>query len=337
MTEKIRWAVLGNAAIARKCMLPAIAKSRNGRIRLLGTRRPDQAKKLCRMHGIEKAVGDYNAVLNDPDVDAVYLPLPNHMHHTWTLKALAAGKHVLCEKPLACNASQAEEMARAAQAAGRVLMEAFMYRFHPRSRQIKTRVVRGDIGRPHLIRSAFTFHISSEVLDNCADARLMPDAGGGALLDVGCYGVSTARWLLDSEPQSVQAMAVRHANGVDLLFVGLLAFEGEAMATIEAGFVTALQQTFSIVGSRGAIELPHNAFIPWEANAEYVLRQVDQASGEVVRVDGADEYLLMVEHFGDVVLGHSLPAMPPAESVRNLRVLDALAQAAQTGRTVELQ
>ncbi len=136
MAEPIRWGVLGNATIARKCVLPAIVRSYNGRLHVLGTRRPDEAEKLACRHDIAKVVEGYEAVLKDPDVHAVYIPLPNHLHLPWALKAMEAGKHVLCEKPLACSARQAVEMADAARQSDQVLMEALMYRFHPRSRQI---------------------------------------------------------------------------------------------------------------------------------------------------------------------------------------------------------
>ena len=153
MTDRIRWGVLGNATIARKCVIGAIQKSRNGSVHALGTRSPADAAEVAAENGIGNVYDGYDAVLADPAVDAVYVPLPNHMHLPWTLKALSAGKHVLCEKPLACNAEEAREMAARAKETGLLLMEAFMYRFHPRSRRIKQKIDQGVIGKPNQIEA----------------------------------------------------------------------------------------------------------------------------------------------------------------------------------------
>ena len=336
MAEPIRWGVLGNATIARKCVLPAIVRSYNGRLHVLGTRRPDKAEKLACRHDIAKVVEGYEAVLKDPDVQAVYIPLPNHLHLPWALKAMEAGKHVLCEKPLACSARQAVEMADAARQSNRVLMEALMYRFHPRSRQIKQMVAGGAIGNPRLVRVSFTFSMDPETLKSGDNIRLKREMGGGALLDVGCYGVSTAAWLLDATPHTVHGMAQWHSTGVDTAFAGTLAFDTGALATIEAGFDCALQQTFSMVGTKGSIELPHNAFIPWEREACYTVRGREDEVGTIHRVAGADEYRLMIEHFGDVVAGISKPEITLVESIENMRVLDALCESARRGQRVTL-
>jgi len=334
MNDAIRWGVLGNATIARKCVLPAIRKSSNGHTRMLASRRPAQTVEQIDATESGKVVNDYQAVIDDPDVDAVYIPLPNHLHHPWTIKALNAGKHVLCEKPLACNAAQAREMAEAALENERHLMEAFMYRFHPRTLRIKQLVERGEIGPVRLIHTAFTFHMDDALIASGDNVRLHPETGGGALLDVGCYAVGTARWLMGREPLKVQAQMIRHETGVDLLCTGLLDFGGEALSTFEVGFISALQQTYRVVGDRGAIELPHNAYIPWEADAEYLLRGVDDEQGSIMRISGADEYQLMIEHFANVILGHAPPLYTPEESVANMRVLDALAEAAARGCAV---
>jgi predicted dehydrogenase len=334
MGAEIQWGILGHATIARKCVIGAIGKSRNGTLRALASRTPESARDTAARHGIPKLYDRYDAVLEDPDVTAVYIPLPNHLHHPWTLRALAAGKHVLCEKPLACNAREAREMAAAARDADRFLMEAFMYRFHPRSRQIKTLVDQGAIGAPRLVRAAFCYAMADDLLAGGANARLKPEMGGGALLDVGCYGVSVARWLMDAEPVRVQAQAAYHPGGVDCHLAATLDFGAQRLAVVEASFIAALQQTFSVVGTQGAIDLPHDAFIPWEKDAVFFLRGRDEEAGTRHQVKGADEYQLMVEHFADVALGHAPPAYMPAESIANMCALDALAAAARSGRRI---
>jgi predicted dehydrogenase len=317
--------------------MPAIGRSANGVLRALGTRRPEEARELVREHEIQRLYEGYAPALRDPEVDAVYIPLPNHLHHPWTLKALQAGKHVLCEKPLACTASQAREMAAAARDSGCVLMEALMYRFHPRSERVKRLVEEGAVGRPRLVRAAFCFAMEPEMLERGENCRLKPDTGGGALLDVGCYGVSVARWLLGSEPSAVQAQALYHdRTGVDVHLTASLRFGRDALATVEASFCAGLQQTYSVIGAEGAIELPHDAFIPWEKEALFSLRGRNQEKGEVLHVSGTDEYQRMVEHFADRVLAGRETILPPEDSVANTDVLDALAEAARHGRSVRI-
>ncbi len=336
MAETVKWGVLGNAEIARVCVIPAMQKSRNGKVHALGTRSPERARQVVAENNIARVYGDYDDLLSDPEVDAVYIPLPNHLHHPWTLRALRAGKHVLCEKPLACDAREAQEMVKVAADTGLLLMEGIMYRFHPRSQRIKEMAANGSIGTVCLVRSAFCYPMDKELLESGQNARLKPDMGGGALLDVGCYSVSVARWFLDAEPTQLQAQAVYHPAGVDVHVVGSLQFSGNGLATLEASFISALQQTYTIIGADGAIELPHDAFIPWEKDAIFTVRRKDQEVGEQHVTPGADEYELMVEHFADAVLGKATLALTPEESVRNMRVLDALAEAAKTGKTIKL-
>jgi predicted dehydrogenase len=336
VTDKIRWGVLGSATVARRCVIPAIRKSRNGLVRALATRRPADADRVAAENHIGYVYDRYETLLEDPAIDAVYIPLPNHLHLPWTLKALSAGKHVLCEKPIACTAQEAHEMEVAAGRGHLVLMEALMYRFHPRSREIKQLVSDGRIGQPCLVRSAFCFHMAKEILEAGDNVRLRADRGGGALLDVGCYSVSVARWMMGAEPTQVQAQAIYHDTGVDVQVVGTLKFPGGGLATLEASFISALQQTFSIVGAAGAIDLPHDAFIPWLRDAEYILRGQNQETGSKHVVPGADEYQLMVEHFGDAVLGKSELNFSFEDSIANMKVLDALAQSALSGDTVKL-
>jgi len=337
MSDLVRWGTLGNALIARKCVLPAMARSRNGEAYALATRSPRAAGALAGEHRIRRLYGRYEDLLADPDVDAVYIPLPNHLHLPWTLKALEAGKHVLCEKPLARNAEEAREMVRAAERKGRLLMEGFMYRFHPRGRMVRDLVRQGSLGAVRWVRSAFCFPMAEEMLATGANARLDPGQGGGALLDVGCYGVSVARWLAGEEPQAVQAQAVYHAGGVDVHLAGSLKFPGGCLAVVEAGFVSALQQTYCVVGTEGSVELPHDAFIPWEKDTVFTVRGKDEETGRTRSVAGADEYRLMVEHFADAVLGRAPLEFHPRDSVANMRVLDGLAQAARSGETVILK
>lgn len=336
MAEKLNWGVMGNANIARVCVIPAIQKSRNGVVRALASRTPDKAAEVVQKNHIDQLYDDYNDLIDDSAIEAIYIPLPNHLHCRWSLAALSAGKHVLCEKPLACNAGEAKEMMMAAQQADRLLMEAFMYRFHPRSREVHRLVQSGRIGPARLVRSAFCYRMAEPDYENPDNARLRKDMGGGALLDVGCYGVSIARWLLNAEPIRVQCHADYHPGGIDVHTAGILTFEGHRFATVEASMIAGLQQTYSVVGENGVIDLPHDAFVPWEKDALYTLRENDADSAAPTVVPGADEYQLMVEHFADAVRAGGPLEFSTKDSIDNMYVLDALAEAARTGRSVAL-
>jgi predicted dehydrogenase len=328
-TSKLRWGILGNATIGRVCVVPAIAKSRNGTVHAVASRSLDRARALTDLHGGTPVEG-YDALLADPEIDAVYIPLPNHLHRDWTLRALAAGKHVLVEKPFALNAKEAREMVAAARSADRVLMEAFMYRFHPRSIEIKRRVAAGELGKIGSLRAAFSYPTTR---DGGNERLFSAEMGGGSLWDVGCYGVSVARWLLDAEPIAVTANALV-IDGVDHNFSGALRFANGAIATVESGFCSALQQTYAVFGDKAAIELPHDAFIPWEKQATFQVRDFSAEVGETVVIDGADEYQLMVEGFAESVWrGGGFSA---DDSIRQMATLDALKRAYETGKTIFL-
>lgn len=329
----VRWGVLGTAQIARACVIPAILKAENSALHAVASRDRRKAEALLENHQSGRAYAGYEALLADPQVEAIYIPLPNHLHRQWTLRALEAGKHVLVEKPISMSAGEAEEMADAARRHERLLMEGFMYRFHPRSLQIRQLVREGALGHIGLIRSAFTFPVQR---DGSNERLFSMEMGGGSLWDVGCYGVSLARWLLAEEPISACGQAVYGESGVDLSFVGTLRFASGALASIESAFTSALQQTYAVLGDLGAIELPHDAFIPWEQATTFVHRRAEEESGQVIEVGGADEYQRMIEHFADAVTGAAPLAYAPEDSVAQMRVMDALARSAQRGERVTL-
>jgi predicted dehydrogenase len=334
--KRLRWGVIGTANIGRAAVIPALQRSGNGELVAVASRDDEKASAFAAQEGIPRSYGSYEALLAAEDIEAVYIPLPNSLHREWTIKAAEAGKHILCEKPLALNAAECDEMASAAEQHDVVLMEAFMYRFHPRSQRIKQLVAEGRIGAPCLVRSTFCFRMGEMDRASEKNVRLKPEMGGGALLDVGCYSVSVARWFLGSEPTQVQAQAVYHPGGVDMHIVGTLGFADTALATFEASFISALQQTYSIAGADGVIELPHNAFVPWENDAAFFIRGQDEEVGQQHVIPGADEYQLMVAHFADVVRGNTDLMVPLSDSIGNMRVLDALAQAARTGETIKI-
>lgn len=321
--QVVRWGILGTARIARIEVIPAIQQSRNGAVAAIASRDAVRAAVVAQVYGIPRIYGSYAELLDDPAVDAVYIALPNHLHAEWTMRALQAGKHVLCEKPLAMHAEQSRAMVAVAREHGRHLMEAFMYRFHPRMQQIAGLVQQGALGHLLIARIAFTLRSLPP-----EDFRLDPAMGGGALLDVGGYGVNLARWLFGSEPESVYAYAVYGETGIDLTTVGVLRFPGGRIATLEASFATAHQQAVSLIGTSGTIELPHDTFAPGGDAVQYMWRGATERVGEQVMVPAANQYQLMAEHFADAVLGNGELAYPPEDSICTMRVLDALARAA---------
>lgn len=281
--------------------MPAIVASRNGELVSIASRDPERAGHLAKKHGVARVAADYDAVLSDRDVDAVYIPLTNDVHLKWTLRALAAGKHVLCEKPLAMNAAEAEEMAAAARASGLCLMEAFMYRFHPRTREFVERLLAE--GPPSQVEAKFGF-----TMNHPGDFRFVPELGGGALFDVGCYTVNIVRWLL-GEPVTVTGEAhVDPETRVDMTASGLLQFPGGASASVWCSFESPEEQVLTAVTAKGTLTLPK----PFGA-----------------RFNADDPYLLMVESFGDSVAGDGKVAIPPEDSVANMRVLDRIREAAR--------
>jgi D-xylose 1-dehydrogenase (NADP+, D-xylono-1,5-lactone-forming) len=290
----VRWGVLGAADIARKAVLPAIAASSNGELVALGSRSAERARTLLEPYPGAEVVDTYDAVLARSDLDAIYIPLPNGLHREWTLRALATGKHVLCEKPLAVTAAEAEEMAAAAERSGLLLMEAFMYRFHPATREFVD-----GLRAPLHVQSSFGFTVRDP-----ADIRLDGTIGGGALLDVGCYTVSVARWIL-GEPINVMASA-RMGHGVDMTVTAVLTFREGETASVWASFESPEVQDLTVV-ARDGMHQRARPFSSWR--------------------DPHDPYQLMVESFGDSIL-HGRPVeIPLSESVANMRALDRIRQA----------
>ncbi len=289
--------MLGAADIARGAVLPAIATSRNGEVAAVASRAPQRARELIAPYAGARALDSYEAVLAAPDVDAVYIPLVNSLHCEWSVRALEAGKHVLCEKPLATNADEAEKMAAAADRTDRRLMEAFMYRFLPDMRAFVEQV-----RDPIHVMASFGF-----TLRDMSNYRLKAELGGGALLDVGCYVVSVSRWLL-GEPVSVTARA-RTEHGVDMTVAALLEFPAGTTASIFASFEAPEEQELRVI-------------------TEHHLRERHRPFGSPH--EPHNPYQLMVESFGESVLRGAPVAIPPQESVANMRVLDRIREAASS-------
>ncbi|MEW6225979.1 MAG: Gfo/Idh/MocA family oxidoreductase [Chloroflexota bacterium] len=321
--RRIRWGVLSTAGIATGKVIPGLHKSANGEVLAIASRDEGRARDAASAMGIPRAYGSYEALLADPDVDAVYIPLPNHLHAPWTIAAARAGKHVLCEKPLAMTAQVAQEMVDAAAAAGVLLMEAFMYRLHPSWEAAREMVASGRIGRLRAVDSWFSYFN-----DDPANIRNIREAGGGALFDIGCYSVNLSRMLFGAEPDRVGAVVVRDpASGVDVLTSGVLGF-GDGTATFTCSTRTEPDQRVDIYGTDGrvSIEIPFN-IPPDRPTRISVIAGGDPPvapAAEVLTFETADPYTVEAERFAAAILGGTPVPTPPEDAVANLRVIERL-------------
>ncbi len=322
--RRLRWGILGTANIGRVAVIPAIQASRNGQVVAVGSRDETRAGAFAEAAGIPRSHGSYQGLVDDPDVEAIYLPLPNSLHREWTIRTAERGKHVLCEKPLALSAAEAAEMERATAANGVKLMEAFMYRFHPRTERLVEMVRGGPVGQLRRIRSAFTFRLTRP--DNI---RLDPALGGGALMDVGCYCVNVSRTIAGAKPEEVQAWAVWGPTGVDLELAGALRFPGGVVAQFDCALSMERREWCEVAGTDGALRI-EAAFLPGTADA-----MIEERRGRAPTVEhwvtGADEYRHMVEDFADAVLHDRPVRFPPSEAAANMRVIEALYRSARNG------
>ncbi len=332
MADPFRWGILGTGNIARQFAAGG-APARRGAVAAVASRAAETAEAFAQAYGVPRSYGSYDALLRDGDVDAVYVSLPNSMHHEWTIRALRAGKHVLCEKPLAASAAEAEEMFDVAARAGRVLVEAFMYRSHPLTHAFLDAVRGGEIGQLKLIRTSFCFR-TTKVTGNI---RFDPALAGGVLMDVGCYCLDFSRLVAGAEPERFEVFGQLNATGVDELAAGVLHFPGGVVASFSCGMTVQADNTAYICGSEGYVEIP----VPWKpprANAVYTVAhsvppKMDggAASGikprETRHVDAPTElYGLEADDFAAAALDGAPVRVTRQDSIGNMRLLDAMRQ-----------
>jgi D-xylose 1-dehydrogenase (NADP+, D-xylono-1,5-lactone-forming) len=318
--QSIGWGVIGaTSQVAQRAVLPAIVAS--ARARLVAVASERAADGGCARFGATRVHRTYAALLDDPEVDAVYVPLPNSLHREWVERAAEAGKHVLCEKPLAPTAADAEAMAAACAGAGVTLVEAYMTPFHPRAEAIAALVASGRLGALRFARAAFT-----GTLDRRDDHRWRPEMGGGALLDVGIYCIAPLLAAAGRPPARVEAAASLTKSGVDASFSGWLDWGDGFTAAIECSFDAPERQSLEIVGTEGAL-LVDRAYTPGPDDVTITLRHRDGRREEIV-VGGSDPYRALIDHFAAVVRGESEPRRSCADSIALLSVVERLREAA---------
>ncbi len=322
-SARLRFGVMSPAAIAVHKVIPAIQRSELCEVVAIASRDAGRAADVAEQLGIPRHHGSYDDLLADPDVEAVYIPLPNHLHAEWTLRAAAAGKHVLCEKPLALTAAQAAEMVEGCRAAGVVLMEAFMYRLHPLWLRVRELVTAGTIGELEAIQVFFAYY---NVDPN--NIRNIAEYGGGALMDVGCYAINVARWMFDGEPTDVLAAVRRDPRfGTDVVTSAVLDFAGRH-ATFTCSTQTEPDQRVHLIGSTGRLLVE----IPFNIPPHLPTRIIHAAGGDppvapgidIIEIPAADPYTAQCDAFAAAIRNGSDVPIPPHDAVANMAVIDRI-------------
>ena len=287
----------------------------------IASRDEQKARKVSAKLGIPRHYNDYMRLLESSDVDIVYIPLPNSLHHEWTILAAEHGKHVLCEKPLALNTRECEEMVSACQKSGVWLLEGYMYRHFQHVIKLKEMIKKGVIGNVSVVRSEFTFPLTDS-----QDIRLQKQLGGGALYDVGCYCVDFSRLLTNSKWIKVKAFAHYHQRGVDNTLTGLILFENNQIGAFDCGFQTNLRHSVEIIGEKGTLTIPA-AFEPEFKPTQIILKRGEKS--QKFQFEPCNPYRLMVQHFVNCILQKESPSYTSNDSIENMRLIDALYESAR--------
>jgi len=327
MPEKIlQWGMLSTARINDALFSPLKISQRN-RLLAVASRSQEKADQYAKKKKIGRAYGSYEALLADPEIDVVYNPLPNHLHAEWTIKAVEAGKHVLCEKPLALSLDEVDAMAAAAEKHNRVVAEAFMYRTHPQTLKAREIVKDGSLGRIRMVHGSFTF-----MMTNQDDIRWKPEWGGGGLWDIGCYPLSYTRSVLESEPEEVFGRQVIGPSGVDEVFAAQLRFPGDILAQFDCSVKIPFHVFMEIVGDEGTLSIPH----PFNPGVRETLYLTRSGKTKEIAVKGPETYLPEVEDMADAILNGKSQHVSLADSRANVAAILALFESAKTGKPITL-
>ncbi|HOX31474.1 MAG TPA: Gfo/Idh/MocA family oxidoreductase [Spirochaetales bacterium] len=323
--EAVRWGILSTSGHYRLRVHQPLSAIPEARVAAIASREPGRARAAAERLGIGRAYGSYEELLADPRIEAVYLPLPNTEHAAWALKALEAGKHVLCEKPLAMDAAEARRMAARAAERGLLLMEAFMYRFQPRWRRAREIVGIGEIGAPRAVHAWFSYSNADP-----ANIRNRPETGGGGLYDIGCYAVSAARWLLGAEPDRALALVERDPSfRTDRLASGILDFPSGARSTFTVSTQAFPMQRVELLGDKGSISIP----LPFNAYPDCPLELEVSTSLGTRRIPfpAADQYGLMFAELSRAIREGRPAPIPVEDGIANMAALDALFRSEREG------
>lgn len=328
--KKIKWGIISTSNFAQTVILPSLKNCSNTVITGISSRDQSKADGVARKFGIENAYGSYEELLADKEIDAVYIPLPNHMHKEWIKKSLASGKHVLCEKPISLNADEAEEIREFAKGYPKLkLMEGFMYRLNPRWIKVKDLVSKNVIGKVKHIQSFFSYYNVKP--DNI---RNNPEIGGGGLMDIGCYCISSSRFILDREPLSIfSKIEFDPSFKVDRLTSAIMDF-GDATAAFTCSTQLPFDQYTKIYGSKGRIEV-HRPFNPeLDEKSKIMLFTLDKE--EEIEIESCNHYTIEFDVFSKTILNDTDVPTPIDDAVANMKVIDSVFKSAETGKLITI-
>ncbi|RPI92469.1 MAG: gfo/Idh/MocA family oxidoreductase [Chloroflexi bacterium] len=328
MADKVlNWGLLSTARINR-ALIPPLQVSKRNHLLAVASRTQEAADNYAREMKIPRAHGSYEALLADPEIDVIYNSLPNHLHAEWTIKAVEAGKHVLCEKPIALNVDDVDAIKAAARKHGRVVAEAFMYRHHPQTLKVQELVQSGSLGTLRLIRGSFSYILNGE-----GNIRVDPSMGGGSLWDVGCYPISYARSVIGQNPLEVFGWQVTGPTGTDDTFIGQLRFDHDVYTQFDCSFIMSFRALMEFVGSEGMLSIPES-YKPYTNETIYLTRG---EKTETIKVKGQELYLGEVEDMADaILLGHD-PRISLDDSRANVAVITGLLESARSGKPVSIR
>jgi xylose dehydrogenase (NAD/NADP) len=326
-TKFLKWGFLSTANI-NKALYGPLHSSKRNRLLAVGSRSQEKADAYTKEWKIERAYGSYEALLADPDIDVIYNPLPNHMHAEWTIKAMEAGKHVLCEKPMALSLAEIDSMISAAQKCDKVLAEAFMYRTQPQTLKVLEIIAGGLLGRIRSVRGSYTYN-----MEKTDDIRLVPEMGGGALWDIGCYPLSYARMVLGTEPLVAFGWQILGPTGVDETFAAQLLFPDDVFVQIDCSFRIPYHTFMEIIGDKGTLNISR----PYNPEAAENLYLTVNEKTKPILVKGPGTYISEVEDMADAILLGKPPRMSLADSRAEIAATLALLESARTGKPVHLR
>lgn len=327
--KPVRWGLLSTAHINNR-LIPAIRASPRGELEAVASRDAEKARAYATQWEIPQAFGSYEAMIASDAIDAVYISLPNHLHAEWSIRALQAGKHVLCEKPLALTVAEVDAMTAASRDSGRVLAEAFMYRHHPQMKAAGDWIRAGRMGEPHLVRGVFNFKIRARA----GDVRLVPEYGGGSLWDVGCYPVSFAQYIYGMAPKRVFGIQWMGDTGVDEVFTGLLHYSGDRMAEAACSVRMASYTLAEVIGTEGRLAMV--APFIWTDQAPKAIFYPSEGKPQQLPFREEMLYLGEVEDLQAAILDGAPPYISMEESRNHIRTLAALYESARSGQAVDL-
>ncbi|MFE4706850.1 Gfo/Idh/MocA family protein [Peribacillus simplex] len=318
MATKVRWGILSTAQIAQAELLPAFMDASNAEVVAIASSN-NKVNDIASKFGIPTIYGNYKELLEDPNIDAVYIPLPNALHSTWVKKAAEKGKHVFCEKPAALTEKQAEEMIEVCKKNNVMFMEAFMYQFHPQHKRVKEIIASGEIGDVKIMRVSLSFFLGDET----QNIRMNQKLGGGSLYDVGCYCIHSIRNILHAEPNRVFASTQTDPNSqVDMSVTGIIELDNGVTAVFDAAMDRTRVGQYELIGTKGSIQVPR-AFTPQIFNGEGQIVVIGENGDHRVEHTYGHQYTLEVEYFSGCVLKGEIPEHLMENTIRNMSAIDA--------------